>query len=714
MKLKLTSILLLISVIILAQDPKEYNGQWLNNKRHGQGSMTYYDGSVYTGNWFNNQRYGQGSMSFGNGERYEGNWIYDKMAGQGTYSYKNGSNYTGAFHDNAPNGQGVFNLKSGDTYTGYVQNGVITGSGTMVFSNQDKYRGAFIKGEMAGQGTMYYAFGDVYTGEWANAKRHGQGTQNFANGDIYSGAWRNDKMSGVGQVKRANGEEYTGEFSNNEYAGKGTLITASGDQIKGDFAKGQANGNAMIWYADGRQYRGEVKNGLPDGKGVLWYADGAYYNGEIKNGMPDGMGDLVDANGNLLQGGKWNNGKLAKSYEQIEAGRQALAEGLNALVGGLQTVATQARAYDQQVEQQIAANNAQTQAAMQSYSNNAGDLNKYKQQIAAEYAAKGYPINDPFLLDKLARERMQQQSGGAASTQSYTNSNSNVANQPNYNTMNLTQGSSAISSSNTKADNYSAQKPPEKQAGQREVITKYWDEDTKQRIHVRYSVIYLSNGKSVEDGWEEVWDTDGQTKTEETLYDKGKKIEWISWSGGQNYKYFGYRNYETNIDIGYGPIHYSDGSTRGISFVYNSPQGKITIKFNDNQEEEEIRFEKEGNSPVYINYDNSKNKKTISGYCTFNGKKYKTEMTDLNGTRQYLSLWRSGWINSRRLYTYTDEKGNPVNKDDSRFFKEEGIKEGDAKVFESCIEAIGKDAEARADMLFKTHSPAFFKPQDRY
>lgn len=65
-----------------------YEGQYVNNQRHGQGTFWYPDGSVYDGDWTKGQRNGYGVYIYANGDKYLGMWKEDRRHGQGEYIYK--------------------------------------------------------------------------------------------------------------------------------------------------------------------------------------------------------------------------------------------------------------------------------------------------------------------------------------------------------------------------------------------------------------------------------------------------------------------------------------------------------------------------------------------------------------------------------------------------------------------------------------------------
>jgi hypothetical protein len=51
-----------------------YEGEWLNEKRHGQGTQTWADGAEYKGQWVNDKAQGWGIFKHVDGDVYEGQW----------------------------------------------------------------------------------------------------------------------------------------------------------------------------------------------------------------------------------------------------------------------------------------------------------------------------------------------------------------------------------------------------------------------------------------------------------------------------------------------------------------------------------------------------------------------------------------------------------------------------------------------------------------
>ncbi|MBI1250849.1 MAG: TIR domain-containing protein [Alphaproteobacteria bacterium] len=60
-----------------------YEGEWLNDKRHGYGVYTWRSGALYLGAQREGPRTGAGVQSFPDGRRYEGEWLTDDYNGLG-------------------------------------------------------------------------------------------------------------------------------------------------------------------------------------------------------------------------------------------------------------------------------------------------------------------------------------------------------------------------------------------------------------------------------------------------------------------------------------------------------------------------------------------------------------------------------------------------------------------------------------------------------
>lgn len=82
---------------------------------------------MYVGNWklFNGNKlkHGHGKVTFPGhngrgGEEYEGDWVEDKMHGQGRYSFTSGAVYTGSWVKGKMQGYGKIENVDGTSYEG--------------------------------------------------------------------------------------------------------------------------------------------------------------------------------------------------------------------------------------------------------------------------------------------------------------------------------------------------------------------------------------------------------------------------------------------------------------------------------------------------------------------------------------------------------------------------------------------------------------------
>lgn len=68
----------------------KYQGQELNGRPHGYGTMIYGDGKRYEGEFANGLRHGQGTLTMPNGESFKGQFINDAITENGAYYDENG------------------------------------------------------------------------------------------------------------------------------------------------------------------------------------------------------------------------------------------------------------------------------------------------------------------------------------------------------------------------------------------------------------------------------------------------------------------------------------------------------------------------------------------------------------------------------------------------------------------------------------------------
>lgn len=121
----------------------KYEGEWLNNCRNGFG--TYWVRNehrrlvrAYTGQYLNDKKHGKGTMFFEDGRRYDGHWAANEITGFGRMIYTNGDVYVGEWRQDMRHGYGVFTRVNGDYYEGNWLLDKREGYGTHLFAGNGK------------------------------------------------------------------------------------------------------------------------------------------------------------------------------------------------------------------------------------------------------------------------------------------------------------------------------------------------------------------------------------------------------------------------------------------------------------------------------------------------------------------------------------------------------------------------------------------------
>jgi hypothetical protein len=115
-------------------DKGVYVGEKKDGKRHGQGILTFSDGSKYEGEYRDDKKHGRGTETFSDGSKYEGEYRNDKKHGQGTKTFSDGNSYEGEWKDGEQDGKGEYSWSNGRKYVGEWKDGFKTGQGTLTTS----------------------------------------------------------------------------------------------------------------------------------------------------------------------------------------------------------------------------------------------------------------------------------------------------------------------------------------------------------------------------------------------------------------------------------------------------------------------------------------------------------------------------------------------------------------------------------------------------
>ena len=207
----------------------QYVGDFQDGKFHGQGVMTWPDGTKYVGGFRNSERHGEGRQTYQGGALYSGQWKNNKRHGYGVFDYGNGNIAKGAFQDDKAvqpekwstvQRMGWAGYRPGKTY--YWNLPIVLQStlppcpdttqtpwsncfGEKKFIDEDlpashsKYVGEFKNNAFHGQGHFVWTNGNQYVGQWRNGLPHGAGTLLEPTTARHVGEWRYGKRSGRGK-----------------------------------------------------------------------------------------------------------------------------------------------------------------------------------------------------------------------------------------------------------------------------------------------------------------------------------------------------------------------------------------------------------------------------------------------------------------------------------------------------------------------------------
>jgi hypothetical protein len=146
-----------------------------------ENDFQFVSGSKYQGDWVDNKKHGFGVQITSNGNKYEGEFKYDKPDGNGTLwvlqkdkSFK--KRYIGGFRNGLKHGNGTYYYQNYDIYVGEFCDGLRCGHGKLVLASGDVFDGMFSNDQLNGEGTVYYkSSGDVFLGTFVGHKREGPG-----------------------------------------------------------------------------------------------------------------------------------------------------------------------------------------------------------------------------------------------------------------------------------------------------------------------------------------------------------------------------------------------------------------------------------------------------------------------------------------------------------------------------------------------------------
>jgi len=195
-------------------DGAVYQGQVVNGRPNGEGTLVYIDGSRYDGSFRDGDRVGRGTLNIVGGWRYEGEFRNDRIDGRGTLVWPDGARYEGEFRDGRRTGQGIYTWPGGARFEGQFVDGEIRGRGVYVSADGVRYEGEFRAGQRTGQGTLSMLNGERYEGDVVDGVPHGQGVYLWPDGYRYTGSFSRGVIDGKGTLFFPDGRSQAGNWSN--------------------------------------------------------------------------------------------------------------------------------------------------------------------------------------------------------------------------------------------------------------------------------------------------------------------------------------------------------------------------------------------------------------------------------------------------------------------------------------------------------------------
>lgn len=135
-------------------------------------TISYRDGASYSGQVWDGKRHGRGTFTSAAGE-YEGQWDNDLRHGEGREAWKDGRLYSGTFRKGKIDGQGRMEWRTPQgvmVYEGQYLEDLKHGRGKFSWPDGRVYDGEWEFGKRSGQATYVSSRGVTRKGVWANDK----------------------------------------------------------------------------------------------------------------------------------------------------------------------------------------------------------------------------------------------------------------------------------------------------------------------------------------------------------------------------------------------------------------------------------------------------------------------------------------------------------------------------------------------------------------
>lgn len=153
--------------------------------------------SFYSGDIHENKANGKGTLKTDN-FTFNGDFVNGRPNGDGSIIYDNKSEYKGNFVNGLYHGKGVYKSNKGYVYDGGFELNKFNGTGKCIWNDGSKYEGAFKADKFDGKGIYTYADKKVFQGTYKNGLKSGQGVLTFPNDQgVCEGLWVNGKLEKI-------------------------------------------------------------------------------------------------------------------------------------------------------------------------------------------------------------------------------------------------------------------------------------------------------------------------------------------------------------------------------------------------------------------------------------------------------------------------------------------------------------------------------------
>lgn len=227
---------------------------WSGGSEHGRASgpgvLSVFDQCSLTGRYVGTMRDGRAE---GMGEviweeegglySYVGLFENGTPHGDGEMTYADGSTLKSGFINGEIGDYGVYRGANGERYDGDLKDGIPHGDGLYVSENGEVYEGSFVDGRRSGQGELLLPDGTVIKAEFEDDELNGFGKAVFPDGGSYEGQLKDDMATGEGIYRAPDGTIYKGKFISNRPDGKFT-VTRTDESTATEVWK---NGEKTIW-----------------------------------------------------------------------------------------------------------------------------------------------------------------------------------------------------------------------------------------------------------------------------------------------------------------------------------------------------------------------------------------------------------------------------------------------------------------------------------